>query len=124
MTPKRARLFVTFHPIGYSTAALDDLRRAADDVERGTALLERLAEAGWEVEFEGVDDGIAEFAALREFESPLAALDAAAALGAEGRMFEWPGLIDYVCVNEWDRDWICDKFAVGRSVHDDQLSMF
>jgi hypothetical protein len=123
MTTERARLFVTFHPIGYSTAALDDLRRAADDVERGTALLERLAEAGWEVEFEGVVGGVAEYAAVREFDSPLAALDAAASLGAEGRMFEWPGLIDYLCVNEEYRDWICDKFAVGTSVHDDQLSM-
>jgi hypothetical protein len=49
--------------------------------------------------------------------------DPAAALGAEGRMFEWPGLTDYVCVDEWDCDWICDNFDVGPSVHDDQMAM-
>jgi hypothetical protein len=124
MTTKRARLFVTFHPIGYSTAALDDLRRAVDAIERGTALLERLAETGWEIEFEGVDDGIAEYAAVRTFDSPLEALDAAVAVGAEGRMFEWPGVRDYLCVDDWCRQWICDNFATGMSVHDDQMSMF
>lgn len=92
---------------------------------RLVALLERLEAAGWVIEFEGVDDGIAEYAALRKFASPVEALDAAPALGAEGRMFEWPGEHDYFCVDDWSRQELLKRLDEDRDVvHVDQLSMF
>jgi hypothetical protein len=89
VTMQKARLFATIHPFydrGDVTADLDEF---ANDVVRTRDVLNGLKEAGWEICFDGFDDGIAEFAAEGVFATVNEALAAAENAGASGHMLEW-----------------------------------
>lgn len=66
------------------------------------------------MEFNYIDRDGVEYVAEHEFASPLEALEAAAALGAAGCAFDWPGEVYYFCVDDESREWILKHYHGNR----------